>query len=1271
MESTLEVQAAPTEKAGDRIGRYKLREKIGEGGCGVVYVAEQEEPVRRRVALKVIKLGMDTRSVVARFEAERQALALMDHPNIAKVFDAGSTELGRPFFVMELVRGVRITQYCDQNKLSTRERLDLFIKVCQAVQHAHQKGIIHRDLKPSNILVTLHDGTPVPKVIDFGIAKATEGRLTDLTVYTELYQFIGTPAYMSPEQAEMSGLDIDTRSDVYSLGVLLYELLTGCTPFDAQELVAGGLEAMRRTIREMDPVRPSTRLNTMSPEERTTTAQRRGMDAPTLVHLLRGDLDWIVMKCLEKDRVRRYETANGLGADLQRFINNEPVAARPPSTSYRFRKFVRRNRAIVAAATSVALVLALGTCVSTWQAIRATRAERAQSKLRGEAQDAQIIASAEAKKAKEAVESEKRERTAREKDLYIADMNLAQQAWEQNNIEKVRQLLKATADFPNRGFEWYYWQRQIHLDLRTFRGHTSSVNSVAFSPDGERLATGSADKIVKIWDINTGKELLSLAGHKGPINSLAFAPDGQRMLTGSDDHSARIWDVVTGKTLFQVEHATHVICVAFSPDGTRFITGSGFVWDPSAEHTAKIWNAKDGAELLTLNGHAHQIDCVAFSPDGLKIVTGCYDNTVKIWDARTSKELITLNGHAGPITSAAFSSDSRRVVTGSLDHNAIVWDAESGNKLLTLKGHEVSSVAFSPDGNRILTSSYDQTAQVSDALEAKTLLTLKGHSSPIHIAVFSPDGRRIATGSGVGPSSNRDHTAKLWDATLSKESVVITGPSNRIHGAAFAPDGLRVATANHDGTIGVYDAQNGRELLRFSGLNHKVRSVAYSPDGRWIFSGSDEHAAKFWDAVTGRELFKLPVEGGQVTVVALSPDGKSFFTATEDFKAEVWEIATRKRICTLQGHTEEVWSAQFAPDNQRIVTASVDKTAKVWDALTGKLIFTLNHLDPIVQAVFSRDGRRIATASVDRTAKIWSAVTGELELSLEGNREQIWGVDFSPDGIRILTGSRDGTLKLWDTATGQELLALKAHTDGVWCSFSKNGQSILSASWDSTARIFQAAQEQQVVSWNEGDRAAEEGLKAFQRQQAAAAQELDVLHARDTGAIKQWLVLAPIRIQSATITSAIEQEQVPQESHLRPREGDHFRSEQKDLAWKVLEQQDYLIDFNHFLGRTTEFSVAYAVCYLQSDLDHTNLLMRVLTDDFGKIYLNQREIYKTTKLTDSDPDRDRVENVELREGLNVLVFKVVNGFGQWKGSVWLTERDGRPVKGIRVTLAPP
>ena len=400
---TSALDDAPHLKSGDRVGRYQLLEQIGEGGCGVVFLAEQTEPVRRRVALKVIKLGMDTRQVIARFEAERQALALLDHPNIAKVFDAGATAAGRPYFVMEWVRGLKITDYCDQRKLATRERLELFIQVCRAIQHAHQKGIIHRDLKPSNILITEgeNDARGMPKIIDFGIAKSTEQPLTDKTLFTAFQQFIGTPAYMSPEQAGMGGLDIDTRSDIYSLGVLLYELLTGLAPFDAAKLKRCAMDELFRFIRETEPPRPSARLTSLTPPELTTVAQFRQTDPTKLPPLLRGDLDWIVMKCLEKDRARRYETASGLAQDLERYLADEPVTARPPGNWYRFEKMVRRNTVAFAAAAAVTLALLLGTAVSTYQAVRARRAEREQAGLRQRAETGEKKAQAEASKSEQ------------------------------------------------------------------------------------------------------------------------------------------------------------------------------------------------------------------------------------------------------------------------------------------------------------------------------------------------------------------------------------------------------------------------------------------------------------------------------------------------------------------------------------------------------------------------------------------------------------------------------------------------------------------------------------------------------------------------------------------------------------------------------------------------------------------------------------------------------------------------------------------------------
>src|SRR5262245_49833557 len=371
--ATVDLPTAP-ERPGTVIGPYTLREQIGECGMGVVYVAEQNQPVRRKVALKVIKPGMDTKQVIARFEAERQALAMMDHPNIARVFDGGVTESGRPYLVMELVRGIPITDYCDREQLSIPERLELFVLVCRAVQHAHQKGIIHRDLKPSNVLVTVIDGAAVPKVIDFGVAKATGASLTERTIYTAFQQFIGTPLYMSPEQADLSGMDIDTRSDIYSLGVLLYELLTSTTPFDQDTFRTAAFDELRRIIREQEPPKPSTRLSSLGATRATVSANRKA-DARHLDRAVRGELDWIVMNALEKDRRRRYETANDFASDVVRYLADEPVQACPPSVWYRFGKFTRRNQRVLTAAGLIALILIIGTAVSVWQASAARRAE--------------------------------------------------------------------------------------------------------------------------------------------------------------------------------------------------------------------------------------------------------------------------------------------------------------------------------------------------------------------------------------------------------------------------------------------------------------------------------------------------------------------------------------------------------------------------------------------------------------------------------------------------------------------------------------------------------------------------------------------------------------------------------------------------------------------------------------------------------------------------------------------------------------------------------
>jgi serine/threonine protein kinase len=486
-------------------GRYTLLDVLGEGGMGTVYRADQTEPVKRPVALKLIRVGMDSRAVLARFDAERQALALMDHPNIARVYDGGTTAAGQPFFVMELVSGVPITEYCDRKRLPVRARLELFVIVCQAVQHAHQKGIIHRDLKPSNVLVTEVDGRPTPKVIDFGVAKATEIKLTDLSL-ADTGAIVGTPTYMSPEQADPSSMDIDTRTDIYALGVILYELLAGSPPIDAKQFKRGAILEMLRMVLEVDPPRPSTKVSTS--DALPSIAAIRGLEPAQLKRALRGDLDWIVMKALEKDRSRRYETANGFAADVLRHLSSEPVLAAPPSRAYRVRKFVRKHRVAVVAASLVVLALLAGIAGTTWGLIRAELARAAEAQRVTE-RDAALG------RARDAERSAEDRADNLKYQLGVSNFLLASAAYDNRDVVLAAERL-GNVPSGQRGWEWRYLKRLTRGGLFTLYGHAGMVTGVGFSPDGNRIVTGSwEDRTARVWEARTGAPLLELTGHTG------------------------------------------------------------------------------------------------------------------------------------------------------------------------------------------------------------------------------------------------------------------------------------------------------------------------------------------------------------------------------------------------------------------------------------------------------------------------------------------------------------------------------------------------------------------------------------------------------------------------------------------------------------------------------------------------------------------------------------------------------------------------------------
>jgi WD40 repeat protein/serine/threonine protein kinase len=1018
-----------TEKPDDRIGRYKLLRQLGEGGCGVVYLAEQEETMQRRVALKVIRLGMDTKSVIARFEAERQALALMDHPNIAKVLDAGATDAGRPFFVMELVRGIKITAYCDEHHLPTEQRLELFGQVCQAVQHAHQKGIIHRDLKPSNILVTRHDGVAVPKVIDFGIAKATsDQRLTDKTLFTAFEQFIGTPAYMSPEQAEMSGLDIDTRSDIYSLGVLLYELLTGRTPLEGSELLRSGMDEMRRKIREDEPARPSTRLSTMQAGDLSTIAKDRQAEAPDLIYRVRGDLDWIVMKCLEKDRTRRYETASGLAADVKRHLRNEPVTACPPSRTYRFQKFVRRHKTALTAATLIAVVLVLAVIATALQAIRATRAEREQSRLRKQTQ----LANRQLNQAVASLELQRAESFFKDGDPGSGLAHLAAMLrHDPSNRIAATRLVSALVHRD--------WAIPKAMTMR----HADRVETIHFSPDGRQVLSASRDRTAKIWDADSGKTIAVLE-HAGHVSSAEYDANGARVVTASEDGSARIWDAKTGEPRTPpLQHEGKVHWAEFSPDRRWIVTAS-------ADGTASLWDAASGTLQRKLRGHTTPVLLARFSPDNKTIVTGGAYGSIRVWDVASGEMIFHVEDRKSPLVTFDLSPDGKRLCSVCRDDTVRLWNLETHTEIpLPMEQGAIVHAAFSPDSRLLVTSSYDTTARLWDADSGQPIGSPMTHDGNVASAHFSPDGQRIVT-------LSRDHSARIWDVRTQRRICQPLRGLDDFMDADFSPDASRLVLAGKAGLIQVWDLRPRRFTGLEAAFNTAITTVDFSAGGEWLLATAFDGTARVLDVRTLATVASLPHEP-RLYLAKFTPDGNRVFTACEN-NVRFWDWHKGVVIAGPFKHSTRIESVHFDPEGNRMVTTDSNGVAQVWNVATWEPITPhLVHSGLVVMARFSPDGRSVVTASEDHTARIWNAETGEPVTPPLLHNDHVRWADFSPDGKRVVTASTDDTAGVWDSQTGQPVLPPLQHTRLVdKALFSRDGGRIITASLDYTARIWDA-----------------------------------------------------------------------------------------------------------------------------------------------------------------------------------------------------------------------
>jgi WD40 repeat protein len=998
-------------------GQYELLEEIGRGGMGVVYKARQL-PLGRLVALKMVLAGGHTGAPeVARFRTEAEAIARQQHPNIVQIFEIGEQD-GLPFLSLEFCSGGGLDRKLAGTPLPPQEAAQLVEVLARAMEHAHRHGVLHRDLKPANVLLT-EDGTP--KITDFGLAKKVEE-----AGQTATGAVMGTPSYMTPEQALGKSDKLGPTTDVYALGAILYECLTGRAPFKA----ATALDTVLQVINE-EPV-PPMQLNAKVPR----------------------DLQTICLTCLRKEPGRRYAGAVALAEDLERFQKGVPVRAQPVGMVERSWRWCRRNQAVALLVGLVALLLVLGTAASSGLTIWAW-----QEKDRADT------------KATEALEREADATRARdwaERLLYISKIQLVRQHWESGHVGAALQGLQECRP-ELRGWEHGYLRRLCEGNALTFKGHTEAVTCLSFSPDGRRLASAAGFE-VKVWDAHTGQEVRSL---KGVCEGLCFLPGGGHLATGTWDRTVKVWDVNTGREVRTFDGHTDMgrsICI--SADGRRLASA-----DRSG--TVKVWDVDTGREVFARQRRLH---AVCLSPDGHRLAgveaqlgRPASFGEVKIWDVDTGQEVQTLKGHAGAVAGVCFRPDGKRLACASMQSEleplpgeVKIWDADTGQEICTLKGHAggVTSVSFRPDGRRLASASQDQTVKVWDADTGRELQTHKGHTDTVRCVSYSPVGDRLA-------SASLDQTVRIWEPNENQEVLTLKGRFS----VCFRPDGRRLASAGQDNTVKIWDVQTGEELISIKGHTAPVLSISYHPDGRRLAvasgpfgSGDPPGEVKIWDADAGREIRTLPSHPYGINSVCFSPDGHRLAGGSGRLGAQespgevkVWDVDTGREILTCQGHLGPVLRVDFSPDGRLLASASFDRTIGLWDAQTGKEVHTLNgHKDTVTSVCFSPDGKLLASTSLDKSVTVWDVATGLARLTLQGHPTSVNSVSFSPDGKRLASASGQfaphaslGEVKIWDVDTGQEIITLETRAVTTSVSFSPGGKRLASASLEAV-KVWEA-----------------------------------------------------------------------------------------------------------------------------------------------------------------------------------------------------------------------